>query len=190
MTRCRDARAEVRAAGGTPPSYTALVVKACALALRAHPRANGAWTEDGIRLHDRVNVGVAVAAADALIVPTVLDADRKGVGEIARETAALAERVRAGTISPADLEHGTFTVSNLGMHGVDEFAAVINPPQAAILATGSIAERPIGRGGELVLAPVMRATLGCDHRILYGADGAAFLADVRRLLEAPLGLAG
>ncbi len=190
MTRCRDARADIQAAGGTPPPYTALIVKACALALRAHPRANGSWTDDGIELHDRVNVGVAVAADDALLVPTVLDADRKGLATIAHETAALADRVRAGAISPAELEHGTFTVSNLGMHGVGEFAAVINPPQAAILAVGAIEERPVGRAGQLVVAPIMRATLACDHRILYGADGAAFLADVRRLLEAPLGLAG
>jgi pyruvate dehydrogenase E2 component (dihydrolipoamide acetyltransferase) len=167
-----------------------MVVRACALALRAQPMANASWTEHGFELHSRVNVGIAVAAEGVLMVPTIVDADRKGLGEIAAESASLAERVRSGAIAPADLAHGTFTVSNLGMHGVEDFAAVINPPQVAILAVGAIVERPVARDGALALAPLMRATLACDHRVLYGADAAALLAHVRRLLEEPLGLAG
>lgn len=190
MTRCRQARERLREGGGRVPSFNDMVVKACALALRGHPRANGAWTDAGFELYSRINVGIAVAADGALVVPTIFDADRKGLSEIAAESVALAERVRAKTIAPAELEGGTFTVSNLGMFGVEEFAPVVNPPQAAILAVGAITEQPVGRDGEIVLAPVMRATLACDHRILYGADGAALLADVRRLLEEPLGLAG
>jgi pyruvate dehydrogenase E2 component (dihydrolipoyllysine-residue acetyltransferase) len=136
-----------------------------------------------------VNVGVAVAAPDALVVPTVFDADRKSLREIARETRALAERVRAGTVTPPELSGGTFTVSNLGMYGVTDFTAVINPPQAAILAVGALAPRPVVHDGTLVARHTMGVTLACDHRILYGADAAEFLARIRALLEQPLALA-
>ncbi len=136
-----------------------------------------------------MNVGVAVAAPDALVVPTVFDADRKSLREIARETRALAEKVRAGTVTPPELSGGTFTVSNLGMYGVTDFTAVINPPQAAILAVGALAQRAVVRDGQLVARHTMAVTLVCDHRILYGADAAQFLARIRALLEQPLALA-
>ena len=136
-----------------------------------------------------INVGVAVAARDALVVPTIFDADRKGLRQIATEARALAGRVREGTITPPELSGGTFTVSNLGMYGITNFSAVINPPQAAILAVGAIEERPVVRDGEITTAHLMGVTLACDHRILYGADGAEFLGRVRALLEEPLGLA-
>jgi pyruvate dehydrogenase E2 component (dihydrolipoamide acetyltransferase) len=136
-----------------------------------------------------VNVGVAVAAEDSLVVPTVFDADRKGLGEIARETRALAQRVRDGSVTPPELSGGTFTVSNLGMYGISNFAAVINPPQAAILAVGELAPRPVARDGEVVVRATMSVTLACDHRILYGAPAAEFLARVKALLERPMGLA-
>jgi pyruvate dehydrogenase E2 component (dihydrolipoamide acetyltransferase) len=119
----------------------------------------------------------------------VFDADRKTLGEIARETRALAARVREGSITPPELSGGTFTVSNLGMYGIREFTAVINPPQAAILSVGEVAPRPVVRDGEVVARHVMSVTLACDHRILYGADGAEFLGRVRALLEAPMALA-
>ena len=166
-----------------------MVVKACALALREFPRANGAYRDGRFELYSRVNVGVAVAARDALVVPTVFDADQKGLGQIAAESRALAERVRSGEITPPELSGATFTVSNLGMFGIDSFAAVINSPQAAILAVGRIAERPAVRDGKIVPAQLMSLTLACDHRILYGAEGARFLARVRELLEEPLALA-
>jgi pyruvate dehydrogenase E2 component (dihydrolipoyllysine-residue acetyltransferase) len=184
-------RAQLKAVAGdgVVPSYNDMVVKACALALREFPRANGAYRDGRFELYSRVNVGVAVAALDALVVPTVFDADRKSLGEIAREARALAERVRAGAITPPELGGGTFTVSNLGMYGITRFTAVINPPQAAILAVGQMEQRAVVRDGELVARHAMTTTLTCDHRILYGADSAEFLARIRALLEAPIALA-
>jgi pyruvate dehydrogenase E2 component (dihydrolipoamide acetyltransferase) len=136
-----------------------------------------------------VNVGVAVAADDALVVPTVFDADTRALGEIARETRALAERVRAKAITPPELGGGTFTVSNLGMFGISSFAAIINPPQAAIMSVGALAKRAVvDDAGEVVARSMLTLTLVCDHRILYGAEAALFLARVRELLEAPAAL--
>jgi pyruvate dehydrogenase E2 component (dihydrolipoamide acetyltransferase) len=192
MSRCVEARARLkRSAGGDEvvPSLNDMVVKAAAIALREHPRANGAYRDGRLELYERVNVGVAVAAQDALVVPTVFDADRKGLSQIASETRALAQRVRDGTVTPPELSGGTFTVSNLGMFGIDSFAAVINPPQAGILAVGKVAERAVIRDGEVTSAHLMPLNLACDHRILYGADGARFLDRIRGLLEEPLGLA-
>src|SRR5262245_6508130 len=171
------------------PSFNDMVVKASALALREHPRANGAYRDGHFELYSRVNVGIAVAARDALVVPTIFDADRKGLWQIGTEARALSERVRDGSITPPELSGATFTVSNLGMYGIDSFAAVINPPQAAILAVGAIRERPVVRDGEIVTAHMMRVNLACDHRILYGAEGAEFLSRVRDLLEEPFSLA-
>jgi pyruvate dehydrogenase E2 component (dihydrolipoamide acetyltransferase) len=192
MTAAVQARGRLKklaAEGEVTPSFNDMVVKACALALREFPRANGAYRDGRFELYSRVNVGVAVAAKDALVVPTVFDADRKGLRQIAVESRALAGRVREGTVTPPELSGGTFTVSNLGMYGIDAFAAVINAPQAGILAVGAIKERPAVKDGQIVPAQLMNLTLACDHRILYGADGAEFLARVRALLEEPLALA-
>ena len=192
MEAARELRAQLKAAaveGQAVPSFNDMVVKASALALREFPRANGSYKDGRFELHSRVNVGVAVAADDALIVPTVFDADRKSLGEIARTTRELAASVRDGSIRPPELAGGTFTVSNLGMFGIDHFTAVINPPQAAILAVGAIEPRAVVRDGELVARHTMTMTLTCDHRILYGADAARFLARIRELLENPLQLA-
>ena len=178
------------AAGESPaPSFNDFVVKASALALREFPRANGAYRDGKFELYSRVNVGIAVAGQDALIVPTIFDADRKSLGEISRDARALAERVRAGKITPPELSSGTFSVSNLGMFGIKRFTAVINPPQAAILAVGELTPRPVVRDGELAVRAVMELTLTCDHRILYGADAAEFLGRIRERLENPLVLA-
>jgi Pyruvate/2-oxoglutarate dehydrogenase complex, dihydrolipoamide acyltransferase (E2) component, and related enzymes len=192
MSRAVEARERIKGAaaeGEVVPSFNDMIVKACALALREHPRANGAYRDGRFELYSRVNVGVAVAGQDGLVVPTVFDADRKGLRQIASESRGLAQRVRDGQITPPELSGATFTVSNLGMYGIDSFSAVINPPQAAILAVGAIKERPAVRGGQLVAAHLMTVTLACDHRILYGADGAEFLARIRSLLEEPLSLA-
>lgn len=170
------------------PSYNDMVLKACAIALREHPRANAAYRDGAFELYERVNLGIAVAAQDSLIVPTVFDADGKTLLQIAREARALAERVRQGTITPSELSGATFTVSNLGMYGVASFAAIINPPQAAILAVGEVREVPVVRDGVLAPGVRMSATLTCDHRILYGAPAAEFLARIRRLLEQPANL--
>jgi pyruvate dehydrogenase E2 component (dihydrolipoamide acetyltransferase) len=192
MGRCAEARARLKEAAtdGEPvPSFNDMIVKAAAIALREHPRANGAYRDGRLERYERINVGVAVAGRDALVVPTVFDADRKGLRQISEETRALAERVREGTVTPPELSGGTFTVSNLGMFGIDSFAAVINPPQAGILAVGAIADRPVVHDGGIATSPMMTLNLACDHRILYGADGARFLDRIRALLEEPLGLA-
>jgi len=189
MERAVEVRAQLEAVADPVPSYNDLIVKACALALREFPRANGSYRDGRFELYGRVNVGVAVAAENALVVPTVFDADQKGLQTIARETRALAERVRQGVVTPPELAGGTFTVSNLGMYGVTNFTAVINPPQAAILAVGALTQKPVVRDGEVVVRHVMGVTLACDHRILYGADAAQFLARIRALLEEPLLLA-
>jgi pyruvate dehydrogenase E2 component (dihydrolipoamide acetyltransferase) len=170
------------------PTYNDMVVKASALALREHPHANGSYRDGRVQVYSRVNVGVAVAAEGALVVPTVFDADEKSVGEIARETRALAERVRAATITPPELGGGTFTVSNLGMYGVKSFTAIINPPQAGILSVGALAPRAVVHEGEVMARNTMTLILACDHRILYGAEAAQFLARIRELLEAPAAL--
>jgi pyruvate dehydrogenase E2 component (dihydrolipoyllysine-residue acetyltransferase) len=176
--------------GEAVPTFNDMVVKACALGLREFPRANGAYRDGRIELYSRINVGVAVAAQDALVVPTVFDADVKGLRQISAETRALAARVRDGSITPPELSGGTFTVSNLGMYGISNFAAVINTPQAGILAVGELKAKPVvSESGEFEARQLMGVTLACDHRILYGADGAQFLARVRALLEEPLGLA-
>jgi pyruvate dehydrogenase E2 component (dihydrolipoamide acetyltransferase) len=178
------------AAGDNPaPSFNDFVVKASALALREFPRANGAYRDGRFELYSRINVGIAVAGQDALIVPTIFDADSKSLGEIARDARALAERVREGQITPPELSSGTFSVSNLGMFGIKRFTAVINPPQAAILAVGEMTPRPVVRDGEVAVRSILELTLSCDHRILYGADAAQFLGRVRERLENPLSLA-
>jgi pyruvate dehydrogenase E2 component (dihydrolipoamide acetyltransferase) len=199
MEECVALRTELKrlahpAAGEEPgtqpaaPTYNDMVVKACALALREHPRANGSYRDGRLQLYSRINVGVAVAAEEALVVPTVFDAEEKSLGEIARETRALAERVRAGTITPPELGGGTFTVSNLGMYGIRSFAAIINPPQAGIMSVGLLEPRAVVRDGAVVARQTMTLTLVCDHRILYGAEAAEFLARVRELLESPTAL--
>jgi pyruvate dehydrogenase E2 component (dihydrolipoamide acetyltransferase) len=192
MGKAVEARAGFKAAardGEVVPSFNDMIVKACAIALREFPKASGAYRDGRFELYSRVNVGVAVAAEEALVVPTVFDADKKGLRQIAADTRAVAAKVRDGSVIPPELSGGTFTVSNLGMFGIDEFDAVINMGQAAILAVGAIREVPAVRDGEIVPAQLMKATLSCDHRILYGAEGAEFLARVRQLLEEPVSLA-
>ncbi len=192
MSAAFEARARLKAAaseGELIPSFNDMVVKACAIALREYPRANGAYRDGRWELYSRINVGIAVAGDEALVVPTIFDADKKGLRQIASEARELARKVREQTITPPELSGGTFTVSNLGMYGISNFHAVINTPQAAILAVGAITETPVVREGEITSARLMGVTLACDHRILYGADGAEFLGRVRTLLEEPLGLA-
>jgi pyruvate dehydrogenase E2 component (dihydrolipoamide acetyltransferase) len=192
MSRLVEARRQIKASaseGDVAPSFNDMIVKACALALREHPRANGAYRDGGFELYSRVNIGIAVAANDALVVPTIFDADTKVLRQIASEARELARKVRDGQITPPELSGATFTISNLGMYGIDSFAAVINPPQAAILAVGAIAERPVVSDGRAATAHLMRVNLACDHRILYGAQAAEFLARIKSLLEEPLALA-
>jgi pyruvate dehydrogenase E2 component (dihydrolipoamide acetyltransferase) len=174
--------------GAAAPSINDFIIRACALALRRHPRVNASYEDGEFHLHTRVNVGFAVARDDALIVPTVYDADLKALATIATEARQLADRVRSGAVTPPELSGATFTVSNLGMYGMTAIRPVINPPQAAILGVGSIREILARVDGEIVDRRLMTLTLSSDHRILYGADAARFLAEVRGLLESPLRL--
>jgi pyruvate dehydrogenase E2 component (dihydrolipoamide acetyltransferase) len=190
MTLCIELRDRLKAQTERAPSYNDMVVKAAALALRDHPRVNGAYRDGKWETYSRVNIGVAVAAQDALVVPVIQDADQKSLGEISRQGRRLIERVRDGQITPPELSGGTFSVSNLGMYGIERFTAIVNPPQAAILTVGALMNKPaVDDRGRVVARDLMTLSLVCDHRILYGADGAQFLAQVRELLEQPLSLA-
>jgi pyruvate dehydrogenase E2 component (dihydrolipoamide acetyltransferase) len=187
MSACVDLRTQLKEME-LKVSFNDMVIKACALALREHPRANGSYRDERFELYGRVNVGMAVAADDALVVPTIFDADTRSLGTIATTTATLAARVRSGEVTPPELSGGTFTVSNLGMFGVTDFTAIINAPQAAILAVGAMVKKPVVCDNEIVVRPVMPVTLTSDHRILYGADAAEFLATIRTKLEHPVAL--
>jgi pyruvate dehydrogenase E2 component (dihydrolipoamide acetyltransferase) len=190
MTLCIELRERLKEQTEHAPSFNDMVVKAAALALRDHPKVNGAYRDGKFELYPRVNVGVAVAAQETLVVPVVRDADEKSLGEVSRQARRLIGLVREGKITPPDLSGGTFTVSNLGMYGIERFTGVINPPQAAILTVGALVKKPaVDERGSVVARDLMNLTMVCDHRILYGADGAEFLAAVRKLLEAPLSLA-
>jgi len=171
-----------------PPSVNDLIVKAVAVALRAHPTVNGTYKDCNWERYSRVNVGIAVDAATTLAVPVIHDADQLSVGQIAARTSELAEKARNGELRPPDVSSATFTVSNLGMLGVDEFTAVISPGQAAVLTVGRIADRAVVRDGAVVPGKVLRLTLTSDHRVVYGADAARFLSRVRELLEHPSAL--
>jgi len=167
-------------------SVTDLLVRACAVALRAHPQVNSSWAGDTIVHHRRIHVGVAVATDAGLIVPVIRDADRKTVREIAAETRSLAERAHAGSLTPPEFSGGTFTISNLGMYAVDHFTAIINPPEAAILAVGAATPTPVVRDGEVVVHSVLKLTMSVDHRVVDGAPAAAFLRELKENLQEPL----
>ena len=190
MSGCVELRSRLKEVSDPAPSFNDMVVKAAASALTEFPRANGAYRDGQWELYSRVNVGIAVAAQETLIVPTIFDAHKKSLGAIARDARELIGKVRDGNITPPELGGGTFTVSNLGMYGIESFSAVINPPQAAILAVGALKKKPVvDDSGRIVARDMMGVTLICDHRILYGADAAEFLARIRQLLEKPLSLA-
>lgn len=193
MTRAvqaRDRLKETARESEVAPTLNDMIVKASAIALREHPNANGAYCDARIERYSRVNVGIAVAARDALVVPTIFDADRKGLQQIAEDSRLLAGRVRDGTITPPELSGGTFTVSNLGMFGITSFQAVINPPQAAILSVGALCGTPvIDESGGVFVKPTMTLGLACDHRVLYGAGAAQFLRRICDLLAEPMHLA-
>lgn len=189
--RLLDFRAEINerlAATGTKVSVTDLLVRACALTLRDHPNANSSWGGDKILRHHRIHVGVAVAVEDGLIVPVIRDADRKSVREIAAEVRDLATRARSRKLKPDEFTGSTFSISNLGMYDVDHFTAILNPPEAALLAVGAATAEPVVRDGEIVSRRTIKLTLAVDHRVLDGATAAEFLRDLKGLLEEPLGI--
>jgi pyruvate dehydrogenase E2 component (dihydrolipoyllysine-residue acetyltransferase) len=172
--------------GGYRISVNDFVIRAAALALRQVPAANASWSDEAILLWDRVDIAVAVALDDGLITPIIKGADQKGLAQIAQESKDLAERARAGKLKLEEFQGGTFSISNLGMYGIREFAAVINPPQGGILAVGLGEQRPIVRDGQLAVATVMTCTLSGDHRVVDGAVGAQFLGAFKKLVEDPL----
>jgi pyruvate dehydrogenase E2 component (dihydrolipoamide acetyltransferase) len=163
-----------------------LIIKAVAAALVRHPEANAGWEGGTMVRYGRVNVGFAVALPDGLVVPVIEDADRKTLGQIAAEAKGLIRKAQTGKLAPLDYEHGTFSVSNLGMYGIDQFTPVINSPEACILGVGAIVPKPVVVDGSVVVRDRMRLTLSCDHRVIYGAQGAEFLRTLRRLLESPV----
>jgi len=170
----------------TPISYTHLVLKATALALRHHPRLNASFGDGAIEVKGEINIGMAVALDEGLIVPVLRRVDELSLEEIAIQARRLVEQAKQGRFASEDLSGGTFTVSNMGMLDIEDFTAVINPPQAAILAVGSIKERPVVRNGAVVPAHTVRVTLSCDHRIIDGVVGGRFLEELKRLLENPI----
>jgi pyruvate dehydrogenase E2 component (dihydrolipoamide acetyltransferase) len=171
--------------GGAPPSFTAIIVRALAGLLREHPYLNATLEDQAVLLHQRAHVGVAIDRAGDLLVPVLRDAQRLSLAEISAALRDLHTRAHAHTLSQAELRGSTFTVSNLGMYGVDSFTAIINPPESAILAVGRIVETPVARNGAVVVRPIMQLTLSADHRIVDGAAAARFLAALRERLEEP-----
>ncbi|HEX7601760.1 MAG TPA: dihydrolipoamide acetyltransferase family protein, partial [Polyangiaceae bacterium] len=172
--------------GATKLSVNDLLVKACALALVRVPEANAQFSPEAILVHKRVDISVAVAVPEGLVTPVVRDADKKSVATVAREIRDLAARAKAKKLKPEEMQDGTFSISNLGMFGIDEFSGVINPPEGAILAVGRVRDEPVIKDGQIVAGKRMSVTLSCDHRVIDGAVGAAFLAELRSLLERPV----
>ena len=188
MSRANDVRkrlVELTPEAGVKPTVSDLLTKVCAAALMRHRALNAWWAEETIELQPTANIGLAVALPAGLVVPVIRECERKSVAEIAAVRADLVRRAREGKLQREDLDGGTFTISNLGMYGVERFTAVLNPPQAAILAVGATQEKPAVRDGELVVRPMMDLMLTCDHRAVNGADGAAFLQTVKEILEEP-----
>jgi pyruvate dehydrogenase E2 component (dihydrolipoamide acetyltransferase) len=167
-------------------SYNDLIVKASAHALKEHPKVNASWTGDAIRYYEHVHVGVAVAVEEGLLVPVVRFADGKPLTTISQEVKGYAEKAQNKELQPEDWEGNTFTISNLGMYDIEEFTAIINPPDACIMAVGGIKEEPVVKNGQVVPGHKMRVTLSCDHRVVDGATGAAFLQTFKRFMEDPV----
>jgi pyruvate dehydrogenase E2 component (dihydrolipoamide acetyltransferase) len=188
MDQAVAARAKMNEFAPVKISFNDLVLKACAVALKQHPNVNSSWLGDKIRYNEHVNIGVAVAVEDGLLVPVVRFADGKSLSQISAEVKDYAQRAKAKKLQPSDWEGSTFTISNLGMFGVEEFTAIINPPDACILAVSGIQQVPVVKNGAVVPGNVMKVTLSCDHRVVDGATGAAFLQTLKALLEEPVRL--
>ncbi len=187
VERVTDLRAAAAAMGDVyRVSLNDVVLKAVATALARHPEVNSHWLGDRIRAFNRVHLGMAVAVDDGLITPVIADADRKGLRQLADESRDLATRARARKLTPAEYTGATFSVSNLGMFGIDQFTAIINPPETAILAIGAAEAKPVAVDGQVTVRRRMRVTMSCDHRAIDGATGAKFLQTVRQLIENPL----
>lgn len=185
MGRAIDARKDLKA-NDIRVSFNDFVVKACAMALRKHPAINSSWMGDTIRVHSDINIGVAVAVPDGLLVPVINNADQKSMTYINQEVRALAGKAKDKKLQPQEMSGNTFTISNLGMFGIEEFTAIINSPDSCILAVGSIIEKPVVKNGAIVVGNMMKVTLSCDHRVVDGATGAQFLQTLKGMLENPI----
>lgn len=186
MDKAVESRAKINEVSPVKISFNDMVLKACAIALKQHPWVNSSWMGDKIRHNQHVNIGVAVAVPDGLLVPVVRFADTKSLSQIGAEVKEFAQKAKDKKLQPADWEGSTFTISNLGMFGIDEFTAIINPPDSCILAVGAIQQVPVVKDGQIKVGNVMKVTMTCDHRVVDGATGAAFLQTVQKLLEEPL----
>ena len=186
MDKAIEARVKLNELSPVKLSFNDLVLKSAAVALRQHPAVNSSWLGDKIRQNKLINIGVAVAVDEGLLVPVIRNADQKGLSQIATEVKELAGKAKSKKLQPAEWEGSTFTISNLGMFGIDEFTAIINPPDACILAVGGIKQTPIVKDGQIMVGNIMKVTLSCDHRVVDGATGAAFLQTLKGLLEDPM----
>jgi len=186
MDKAMEARVSINEVSPVKVSFNDLVIKAAAAALRQHPAVNSSWLGDKIRYNKQINIGVAVAVEDGLLVPVVRNADYKSLSAIAAEVKDLGGRAKSKKLQPSDWEGNTFTISNLGMFGIEEFTAIINPPDACIMAVGGIKQTPVVRNGEIRIGNVMKVTLSCDHRVVDGAVGSAFLQTFKNMLENPV----
>jgi pyruvate dehydrogenase E2 component (dihydrolipoamide acetyltransferase) len=186
MDNAMGARKSINDSGVAKISFNDMVVKACAMALRLHPKVNSSWRGETIRYNEHVHIGVAVAVDEGLLVPVVRFANEKGLAQIGAEVKSFAEKAKSKKLQPSDWEGNTFTISNLGMFGIEEFTAIINPPDACILAVGGIKSVPVVKNGAVVPGNIMKVTLSCDHRVVDGASGAAFLQTLKSYLENPV----
>jgi pyruvate dehydrogenase E2 component (dihydrolipoamide acetyltransferase) len=186
MDQASKSREAINQLTDTKVSFNDMVIRACAAALRQHPKVNSSWLGDKIRYNNHIHIGVAVAVDEGLLVPVVRFADQKSFIQIGNEVRSFAKKAKEKKLQPSDWEGNTFTISNLGMFGIEEFTAIINPPDACILAVGGIKDTPVVRNGQVVPGKVMKVTLSCDHRVVDGATGAAFLQTLKMMLENPV----
>ncbi len=188
MAQTIVSRKQINEVAPSKISFNDIIVKACAMALRQHPAINSSWLGDKIRRNGSIHIGVAVAVDEGLLVPVIRHVDRKSLSEINAEVRDLAEKAKSRKLQPEQMQGNTFTVSNLGMLGIEEFTAIINPPDACILAVGTIVEKPVVKEGVLAIGHTMKVTMSCDHRVVDGATGARFLQSLKAILEAPIRL--
>lgn len=186
MDNAIESRKLINELPDTKVSFNDIVVKASAMALKKHPKVNSQWFDDRTRINHHVNVGVAVAVEDGLVVPVIRFTDQKSMTQIGAEVKDMATRAKSKKLTPAEMEGSTFTVSNLGMFGISEFTSIINQPNSAILSVGAIIEKPVVKNGQIVVGNTMKVTLACDHRTVDGATGAAFLQTLKQFIENPV----
>ena len=191
MTQAMQLRQQINQAmegEGVRVTVNDLIVKACVDALNLHHKFNAFFDESGIQLNDKINIGIAMAQEEGLLVPAIMDCGNKSLRELSAASKDLADRAQTGALHPQEYTGGTFAISNLGMFDVSSFVAIIHPPQTAVLAIGTVAKKPVVRDDQIVIAQMMTATISADHRVVDGAEGARFIVEVKRLLENPLSL--